>query len=103
MADWARSGSAMRRGIDRRHRADAGVPPTPPKPSTARSTPPTNGAPSPWSRNLHPAGFVELMPKTIANATVDRLLHHAHVVITAGESIRLTQATRGKEVRPLTN
>jgi DNA replication protein DnaC len=53
------------------------------------------------SSNLHPAGFDELMPKTIANATVDRLLHHAHIVITAGDSIRLTQATRGKGVKPL--
>ncbi len=41
------------------------------------------------SSNLHPAGFDELMPKTIANATVDRLLHHAHVVLTAGDSIRI--------------
>lgn len=48
------------------------------------------------SSNLHPAGFDELMDKTIANATVDRLLHHAHVVLTAGDSIRLTQATTGK-------
>jgi DNA replication protein DnaC len=55
------------------------------------------------SSNLHPAGFDELMPKTIANATVARLLHHAHVVITNGDSIRVTQATRGKRVRPLTN
>ena len=54
------------------------------------------------SSTLHPAGFDELMPKTIANATVDRLLHHAHVVVTTGDSIRLTQATRGKGVRPLT-
>jgi DNA replication protein DnaC len=53
------------------------------------------------SSNLHPAGFDELMPKTIANATVDRLLHHAHIVLTAGDSIRLTQATTGKGVRPL--
>lgn len=53
------------------------------------------------SSNLHPAGFDELMPKTIANATVDRLLHHAHVVLTAGDSIRLTQATTGKGVTPL--
>jgi DNA replication protein DnaC len=53
------------------------------------------------SSNLHPAGFDELMPKTIANATVDRLLHHAHVVLTAGDSIRLTQATAGKGVTPL--
>ena len=55
------------------------------------------------SSNLHPAGFDELMPKTIANATVDRLLHHAHIVMTAGDSIRLTQATAGKGVTPLTN
>lgn len=27
------------------------------------------------SSNLLPSGFDELMPKTIANATVDRLLH----------------------------
>jgi len=53
------------------------------------------------SSNLHPAGFDELMPKTIANATVDRLMHHAHLVITTGDSIRLTQATAGKGVTPL--
>ena len=53
------------------------------------------------SSNLHPAGFDELMPKTIANATVDRLLHHAHIVLTAGDSVRLTQATTGKGVTPL--
>lgn len=53
------------------------------------------------SSNLHPAGFDELMPKTIANATVDRLMHHAHVVLTNGDSIRLTQATAGKGVTPL--
>ncbi len=52
------------------------------------------------SSNLHPAGFDELMPKTIANATVDRLLHHAHLVVTTGDSIRLTQATRGKASAP---
>ena len=53
------------------------------------------------SSNLHPAGFDELIPKTIANATVDRLMHHAHLVLTAGDSIRLTQATHGKGVTPL--
>ena len=30
------------------------------------------------SSNLHPSGFDEIMPKTLATATVDRLLHHAH-------------------------
>src|SRR3954453_6290606 len=53
--------------------------------------------------NIHPAGFDELMPKTLATATVDRLLHHAHVLITDGtDSYRLAQATAGKGVRPLT-
>ena len=47
--------------------------------------------------------MVELMPKTIANATVDRLLHHAYVVMTAGDGIHLTQATAGRGVTPLTN
>ena len=42
------------------------------------------------------------MPKTIANATVDPLMHHAHVVLTAGDSIRLTQATSRKGLTPLT-
>lgn len=53
------------------------------------------------SSNLHPAGFDELMPKTLATATVDRLLHHAHVCQTSGESIRLTQALAGKGVTAL--
>ena len=30
--------------------------------------------------NLHPSGFDTIMPKTLATATVDRLLHHAHIV-----------------------
>ncbi|HYU94524.1 MAG TPA: IS21-like element helper ATPase IstB [Actinomycetota bacterium] len=51
--------------------------------------------------NLHPAGWDELMPKTLATATVDRLLHHAHVVLTGGESFRLAAATSGKGVVPL--
>jgi DNA replication protein DnaC len=53
------------------------------------------------SSNLHPAGFDELMPKTLATATVDRLLHHAHLCETTGESVRLQQATSGKGVAPL--
>ncbi len=53
------------------------------------------------SSNLHPAGFDELMPKTLATATVDRLLHHAHVCVTTGDSVRLSQATSGKGVKPL--
>lgn len=53
------------------------------------------------SSNLHPAGFDELMPKTIATATVDRLLHHAHVCQTTGESVCLSQALSGQGVSPL--
>src|SRR5436309_14649794 len=52
--------------------------------------------------NIHPAGFDELMPKTLAAATVDRLLHHAHVLITDGsDSYRLAQATAGKAATSL--
>ena len=54
------------------------------------------------SSNLHPSGLDELMPKTLATATVDRLLHHAHIVVTQGDSFRLTEATTGKGVAPLT-
>ena len=43
------------------------------------------------------------MPKTLATATVDRLLHHAHTCVTDGQSYRLAQATAGKGVRPLPN
>jgi DNA replication protein DnaC len=53
------------------------------------------------SSNLHPAGFDEIMPKTLATATVDRLLHHAHICVTDGQSFRLAQATAGKGVTPL--
>jgi DNA replication protein DnaC len=53
------------------------------------------------SSNLHPSGFDELMPKTLATATVDRLLHHAHLCQTTGDSIRLSQALAGKGVKPL--
>lgn len=52
--------------------------------------------------NLHPSGFDTIMPKTLATATVDRLLHHAHIVLTEGTSHRLAEATAGKGVVPLT-
>jgi len=53
------------------------------------------------SSNLHPAAFDELMPKTLATATVDRLLHHAHICQTSGDSVRLSQALNGQGVSPL--
>ncbi|NQE66723.1 hypothetical protein NG2371_01171 [Nocardia gamkensis] len=46
--------------------------------------------------NLHPSGFYEITPKTLAAATVDRLLHHPHVVVTDRDSYRLAQATTGQ-------
>lgn len=49
------------------------------------------------SSNIHPAGFDQLLPMTSATATVDRLLHHAHVCQTTGESVRLRQALASKE------
>jgi hypothetical protein len=45
---------------------------------------------------LHPSGFDQLMGKTIASALVDRRLHHAHVIVTAGESVRLKNAASGE-------
>lgn len=51
--------------------------------------------------NVHPSGFDQFMPKTIATAAVDRLLHHAHVIATEGKSLRLLEATSGAGVVPL--
>src|SRR6266699_4234380 len=48
--------------------------------------------------NIHPSGFDGIMPQTLATATVDRLLHHAHLVQTAGDSHRLAQALAGNGV-----
>ena len=53
------------------------------------------------SSNLHPSGFDQLMDRTIATALVDRLMHHAHVLVTDGDSIRLADAMAGKGVTPL--
>jgi DNA replication protein DnaC len=44
------------------------------------------------SSNLHPA---------LATATVDRLLHHAHISQTSGDSIRLNPSPRRQGVMPL--
>jgi hypothetical protein len=74
-----------------------------PRRCSGSSTPPTRKRSIALTSNIHPAGFDELMPKTLAAATVDRLLHHAHVLLTEGtDSYRLAQATAGKGVRPLT-
>lgn len=51
--------------------------------------------------NTHPSGFDSIMPKTMATAAIDRLLHHAHLIVTTGESFRLTEAKNGDGVTPL--
>lgn len=45
------------------------------------------------------ARYVQLRER--GERPVDRLLHHAHVVVTQGESFRLAEATTGKGVMPL--
>ena len=49
--------------------------------------------------NIHPTGFDTIMPKTIATAAVDRLLHHA--TCHQRRLHRLAQAIAGKGVIPL--
>jgi DNA replication protein DnaC len=39
--------------------------------------------------------------KGLAAAAVDRLLHHAHVIVTEGRSHRLAEALDGRGVTPL--
>jgi DNA replication protein DnaC len=51
--------------------------------------------------NLHPSGFDSIMPKGLASASVDRFMHHAHVLLTEGSSLRLVEAMAGKGVVPL--
>ena len=51
--------------------------------------------------NLHPARFDTLFPKGLVTAAVDRLLHHAHVIVTEAQSHRPTEAIEGHGVKPL--
>ncbi|MFG2480802.1 ATP-binding protein [Streptomyces fagopyri] len=51
--------------------------------------------------NIHPSGFDTIMPKALAGAGTDRLMHHAHQVTTTGDSHRLAEALAGKGVIPL--
>ena len=58
--------------------------------------------PDPWS-GLDPAGGRRAHVQGLADATVDRLRHDARMVLTAGDGIRLTEATAAKGVTPLTD
>jgi hypothetical protein len=45
--------------------------------------------------------FDTIFPKGLATAAVDRLLHHAHAILTEGTSHRLTEALDGRGVTSL--
>ncbi|MFB6632156.1 hypothetical protein ACFCWY_19880 [Streptomyces sp. NPDC056362] len=60
---------------------------------------PTGKTVASW--RVDPSGFDTVMPKTLAGASTDRLMHHAHLVTTAGDSHRLAEALAGKGVVPL--
>ena len=47
------------------------------------------------------SGCIFAACELVATATVDRLLHHAHLVLTKGDSHRLAEALAGKGVSPL--
>ena len=53
------------------------------------------------SSDLYPSALDQIMEKNLSTALVDRLMHHAHVVVTEGGSVRLQDATSGKGVVPL--
>lgn len=52
------------------------------------------------SSNLCLFEFDQLRDKSIITALVDGLLHHVHMVLTEGESVRLADATTGEGVVP---
>ena len=55
-----------------------------------------------WTEaDTNPGPFETILPKGLATAAVDRLLHHAHVIVTEGRSHRLTEALDGRGVAPL--
>lgn len=51
--------------------------------------------------NCYSSSFDLIMPKTLANAAVDRLLHRRHIVLTDGGSLRLVGAKVREGVIPL--
>ena|SRR5213080_2176192 len=72
-------------------------------PSTSPRVPAHNRYTAPSARTgVYGVGTRQVRPKTLATATVDRLLHHAHLITTQGDSHRLQQALAGKGVKALT-
>jgi len=60
-----------------------------------------------WAAPYDPAvlglavGDAEMLNDDRVGLTLDRLLHHAHICQTSGESVRLSQALAGDGVTPL--
>ncbi|WP_328974275.1 hypothetical protein [Streptomyces canus] len=50
---------------------------------------------------IHASGYDTIMPKALAGASSDRLMHRAHLVTTTGDSHRLAEALAEKGVVPL--
>ena len=73
------------------------------KGSTGSWMPPTKSDPLRSVPIITMLALMNLMPKTIATATVDRLLHHAHICQTNSESIRFLQAQAGKGTMPMSS
>ena len=73
--------------------------PTPPRASTDSSTPPTNGGRWRSARTCIPRASTRSCPRP--SPPFDRLMHHAHLCQTSGDSVRLAQALSGKGVEPL--
>lgn len=51
--------------------------------------------------SFHPRGVDTFMHKTIGATAVNRVLHHAHVVLAKATSLRLTDGTAGKGAMPI--
>lgn len=53
------------------------------------------------ARRAAPIRIRSTMPKTMATPAIDRLMHHAHLIVATGESFRFTEAKNGDGVAPL--
>ncbi|WP_406408454.1 hypothetical protein [Streptomyces sp. NBC_01643] len=51
--------------------------------------------------NIHHSGFDTIMPKALAGASTDRLMHYAHFVTTTGDSDHLPEALAERGAVPL--
>jgi hypothetical protein len=89
--------------LHRRHRPAPRPAPTPPKASSASSTPPTSGAAWRSAATSTPATSTPSCPRPSLPPPWTGCLHHAHVIQVDGDSFRLKEATAGKGVIHLNN